>query len=57
MSTMVILKNRGAESEPESESGLESIKLPPLRLRNVMFESVIYFAYVGENLDVLFGNN
>ena len=46
-------KTRGAESEPESESpGVvapsqesesesESIKLPRLRLRNVLFESVI----------------
>ena len=46
-----IVRNRGAESEPESpgvvatsqesESGSESVKLPRLRLRNVLFKCVI----------------
>ena len=61
--------SRGAESESESESpGVvvagqesesesESIKLPRLRLRNVLFESVILFASAGENLNPPFGYN
>ena len=64
-----MVKTRGAESEsePESESpGVvatslelesESNKLPRLRLQNVSFESVIQFAYTGENLEALFGNH
>ena len=58
---------RGAESESESrgvettrqesESGSESTKLPRLQLRNVLFQSVIWFPDAGENLDALFGNN
>ena len=56
---------RGAESESESpevvaasrESESESIKLPGLRLRNVLFEYAIQVAYAGEKLHALFGNN
>ena len=46
----------GATSH-ESESGSESIKLPRLRLRNVLFDSVIQFAYAWENLHAHFRNN
>ena len=64
-----MLRSRGAESEPESESlgvmatsqelesGSESIKLPRLRLLDILFESVIKLAYAGESLDALFGNS
>ena len=64
MHILIIYTNtRGAESEPdskspgvvatsqESESESVSIKLPQLRLRNVLCES----SYAGENLHALFG--
>ena len=35
----------------------ESIKLPRLRLRNMLFESVMQFAYAGEILHALFEND
>ena len=67
-----IVEDRGAEPELESESespGVvaatsqqsksesESTKLARLRLRNVLFESVIQFANAGENFHAFFGNN
>ena len=52
---MVRIRIRSRLESSNQES--ESIKLPWLRLRNVLFESVILFAYARENLHARFGVN